>query len=320
MRTILHTLLICGVSCSLSAQQEQMYTQFMYNKLTYNPGYAGSFESPTLTVIDRHQWIGFEGAPNAQVINYTQATLNRRVGLGLGLSHQGVGITRTITVEGAYAYRIPFKRGYLGLGIQVSVRNYAQNWADKRIVAGQDSDSYIPGGEYNKFVPNFGAGLYYQGYRWFMGVSAPRILSNKVNFSDNGDANTKEVPHINAMGGVTLPLNSNLSITPQVLLRYVKGAPFDADVNGTLSYQKKYYVGLTYRTGGNRSGGFGESADILLGLQATKKLFVGASYDLGLSRLRTQQSGSVEVVARWWFQPPSGSTGKVPQKAPKPLF
>ncbi|MEZ4894519.1 MAG: type IX secretion system membrane protein PorP/SprF [Saprospiraceae bacterium] len=45
-----------------TAQQEQMYTQFMYNKLAYNPGSAGSFVSPTLTAVYRHQWIGLEGA------------------------------------------------------------------------------------------------------------------------------------------------------------------------------------------------------------------------------------------------------------------
>ncbi len=297
-----------------------MLTQFMYNKLSYNPGSAGSFESPTLTVVDRHQWIGFDGAPTAQVLSYTQPILNRRVGLGGALAHQSIGITRTVTLEGSYAYRIPFKRGYLGIGIQVSLRHFAQNWTDKSIVPAQTSDPLIPPlSEHNKFLPNFGFGLFYTGYKWFAGLAVPRLLGNNISFAAVSSLKSREVPHLNAMTGVTFELNDNLDITPQILVRYVKGAPFDADVNGTLCYKNKFYGGLTYRTGGNK-GGVGESADVLFGLQASKKLFVGLSYDLNLSRLRTQQAGSAELALRWWFNPPEGVTGVVPKKTPKPLF
>lgn len=318
---------LCGFSGALFAQQEQMYTQFMYNKLSYNPGSAGNFESPTLTIVDRHQWIGFEGAPNAQVLSYTQPILNRRVGLGGTLAHQGIGITRTITFEASYAYRIPFKRGYLGLGVQASLRQFAQNWADDRIVAAQEGDSYIPAdGQYNKFFPNFGFGIFYTGYKWFAGAAALRLIPNDISFANVSGKKSPQVAHFNAMAGVTFDLGEDLDITPQILMRYVKGAPFDADINGTLRYKKKFYGGITYRTGGNtRSAdgskrGLGESADLLLGIQASKKLFVSASYDLSISRLRTQQSGSVELAVRWWFNPPEGVIGNTPKKAPKPLY
>lgn len=318
MRIFLLLSFACFSSGLLLAQQEQMYTQFMYNKLSYNPGSAGNFESPTLTVVDRHQWLGFEGAPSVQVLSYTQPILNGRVGLGGTLAHQSIGITRTITLEGSYAYRIPFKRGHLGMGVQVSLRHFAQNWSDKSIEAAQAGDPLIPDlSEQNKFLPNFGFGIFYTGYKWFAGIAVPRLLGNKITFASAAKANAREVKHLNAMAGVTFELTDDLDITPQILVRYVKGAPLDADVNGTLCYKNKFYGGLTYRMGGS---GLGESGDILLGLQANKKIFVGLSYDLSLSRLRTQQAGSIELAMRWWFNPPEGVVGVVPKKTPKPLF
>ena len=56
----------------VSAQQEPQYTQFIFNKLTYNPGYAGSFVSPTLTAIYRNQWLGIDGSPKTQILTYNQ--------------------------------------------------------------------------------------------------------------------------------------------------------------------------------------------------------------------------------------------------------
>ena len=86
------------------AQQEQMYTQFFFNKLIYNPAYAGSFVSPTLTAVHRSQWIGLDGAPNAQALTYHQSMVNERVGIGGSLFRQQIGISTTLTLDAAYAY------------------------------------------------------------------------------------------------------------------------------------------------------------------------------------------------------------------------
>lgn len=88
------------------AQQDLQYTQFMFNKMAYNPAYAGSFESPTLTAIYRKQWIGLEGSPETQVLSYNQRMLNNRVGIGGTLTRSVIGITRNITLDVPYAYQI----------------------------------------------------------------------------------------------------------------------------------------------------------------------------------------------------------------------
>lgn len=305
---VLFYLLFLGGSLQLQAQQEQLYTQFFYNKLTYNPGYAGSFQSPTLTAVIRNQWAGLEGAPNTQLLSFTQPMLNDRVGLGLNLVRNQIGITRTITADLAYAYRIALRRGHLGIGLQASIRQMYQNWADERLVGAQPlmTDGAIPAEPQSKVLPNFGFGVYYNGPTWYAGAAIPRLVNNNIDFAEIGGEISREVQHVNAMGGATFEIAANITLTPQVLLKYVPNAPFDADINTLVGFNEKVFAGLTYRIGGGEVSGAGESLDVLAGVQATKNLFISLSYDLGLTELAKYNNGSIEATLRWWFNPPEG--------------
>jgi type IX secretion system PorP/SprF family membrane protein len=307
MRSILFITGILSFTLPLFSQQEQQYTQFMFNKLAYNPGYAGSFESPTLTAVYRGQWLGLEGAPGTQMISYSQATLNNRIGLGGNLVRHTIGISRTITADVAYSYRIALKRGYLGVGLQPSMRQIRQDWTDPRLRGSQPllTDIAIPTEPKTKVVFNLGFGLFYTGDKWYIGAAVPRIVQNNIDFAEFGGILSREERHINAMGGFSFDLAEGVELTPQVLLKYVNNTPFDADFNLSLLLKRKFYSGFTYRLGGDTNGS-GESLDLLAGVQATKNLFICASYDIGLTSLRKFHNGSAEVIARWWFNVPEG--------------
>jgi type IX secretion system PorP/SprF family membrane protein len=290
-----------------------MYTQFMFNKLAFNPGFAGSFESPTITAMYRNQWMGFDGSPKTAALSYSQRIkpLDYKVGLGANLVSNSIGINHTITLDAAYSYRVEFKRGTLSVGLQVSVRNFYQNWSDPRLVASQpiSTDGAIPAGIKSKLLPNFGFGMYYTGFKgnkekWYAGIAAPRMVSNNIDFADDGSVLTHEAQHFNAMGGIHFFLSKEATITPQILLKYVKNAPFDVDLNVNLMLYEKFLGGITYRSGGDTKG-LGESVDVLLGMQVTDKLFFCMSYDIGLTQLSKYNNGSIEAVARWYFNPPS---------------
>ncbi|MFN0037316.1 MAG: type IX secretion system membrane protein PorP/SprF [Saprospiraceae bacterium] len=315
-KTYLSLSLLALALCA-SAQQEQMFTQFVFNKQAYNPGYVGSFVSPTLTAIYRNQWMGLDGAPKAMALSYTQPLLNNRVGIGGTIMRQSIGINTNLTFDIAYAYRIQLKRGTLAVGLQASMRNIRQNWADQRIIAIDKNDPSIPTDPKSKFVPNFGAGVYYNSYTdsWYAGIALPRIVSNSIDFSEFGNVLSREVQHINAMGGMKFDATDDFEVTPQVLLRYAIGAPFDAEMNVSALLYKKFYGGLTYRLGGDTNFA-GESIDAALGYQAIDQLFICLSYDIGLTRLRNHHSGSVEATVRWWFNPPDDV---VPVKPARPF-
>ncbi|MCB0619025.1 MAG: type IX secretion system membrane protein PorP/SprF [Saprospiraceae bacterium] len=304
--TILISVLFLG---TIWAQQEAHNTQFMYYKLGYNPGYAGSQEAPCFTGIYRKQWLGLEGSPELQILTFNMPLVNQRVGLGATVSRFAIGITEQVTANLVYAYRIRMGRGYLGLGLEGSVRSLTNNFQDNRIKATQpiELDGSIPLEQQQKFLLNFGAGAYYQGETFFVGLSIPRFLTNNIDFADGGTTTiSREIRHLYLMGGFSIPLNETLSLQPQVLLKYVQNAPLDADINLSLSISNRYMAGITYRLGGSSVSGTGESLDVLLAAQLSEKFLLGVSYDLTLSEIKEYSTGSIELALRYCLGKPEG--------------
>ncbi len=303
MRVFLQFIFLLSLT-GLYAQQETQYTQFMYNKLVLNPGFAGNHEAPTLQAVIRSQWLGVEGAPNVQMLSFSLPLANQRIGLGMNIVRHSISIYENITLDMAYAYRIPLGRGYLGLGIQGSLRSLAADFTDPRLIAIQPVgiDPGIPDTRQQKYLFNVGSGFYYEGEHFYLGGSVPRILQNNIDFNTPDDLQlSKEIPHAFLMGGASFVLNDQMSLQPQILLKYVNNAPLDADINVSLNMLNKYLAGLTYRLGGSSVTGFGESLDVILAAQLSARLLFSVSYDLTLSGIKDFSTGSVEVMLRYGF-------------------
>jgi len=286
-------------------QQETQYTQFMYNKLMINPAYAGSSGSQSLSALYRNQWIGLNGAPVAQVLSFDTPLMNNRVGLGATLSRNTIGINERYTVDVGYAYRIPVGEGYLGIGLQTSLRYFSNNYSDSRLVGTRpiSGDGAIPQGTQTKFIPNFGTGIYYNTKNYYVGVSIPRIILNRVTFADVLSTIGKEVPHVYLMGGGAIDLGDNLQLHPQVLVKYVPNTPLDADLNMNAVINSKFIAGFSYRMGGS---GIGESVALILGAKLTDNIDFTASYDFTLSEIRDYSSGGLEVGLRFYIKKSDG--------------
>lgn len=284
------------------AQQEQHYTQFMFNKLAINPAYAGSNDAACLTGIYRNQWMGIEGAPKTQMLSFNMPIMNQKVGVGANLIRNTIGIQQRITIEGDYAYRFRLDRGILAAGISASIRFLNNDYTDSSLKATQPitTDGSIPTSEQSKVVPNFGMGLYYHTDKFYIGLSAPRILQNNIDFDDVSTVIDKEVAHLFLMTGFVVELNDNIDLKPQLLLKYASNSPFDADLNVMAIIKDKYSAGLTYRLGGSTTG-VGESIDIVAAAQLTDNFLFGLSYDITLSELKDYNSGSLEAVLRYCF-------------------
>jgi type IX secretion system PorP/SprF family membrane protein len=101
------------LSSALHAQQDALFTQYMYNKLEFNPAYAGSGEGLALNMIYRLQWVGITGAP--RTFSFTAHTPLRDPHIGLGLSayRDELGPSVDYNVMGTFAYRIIFSASKL---------------------------------------------------------------------------------------------------------------------------------------------------------------------------------------------------------------
>lgn len=291
--------LFCGIFF-LNAQQEAHNTQFFYYKQGYNPAYAGSREAFSLSAIYRKQWIGLEGAPETQILTFSVPVFNQRVGIGANIMRSVVGISERITFDGIYTYRLRLGRGYLGIGVQGSLRSLKDDFQDPRLQATQSlfQDNSIPSTSQQRLLFNVGTGLYYSSENFYLGVSAPRLLRNNIDFTNTDALISKEVNHYFLMAGVTLPLNDNLRLRPQTLIKYAENSPLDADMNLSLIILDRYVFGATYRLGGS-STSIGESIDVVMGMQITPNILLGLSYDITLSELRNYNTGSIEATIQY---------------------
>ena len=83
------------------AQQQPLYTQYMFNGLVLNPAYAGSQETFTATALFRTQWAGIEDSPQTQTVS-AHSPLDKlrnkrrpdsKVSVGLTLFNDRIAIT-----------------------------------------------------------------------------------------------------------------------------------------------------------------------------------------------------------------------------------
>lgn len=286
---------VLGILSFAAAQQQPHNTQFMYYKLGYNPGFAGSQETPCITCIYRQQWLGLEGAPSLAVATFNMPLANQRVGIGANLSRHTIGITSMFSFDGAYAYRVRLGNGMLGLGLQGSVRSLSMDFQKTTATQPKEEDASIPGGTSSKFLFNVGAGAYYSSERFYFGLSVPRLLENNMDFAENDVLISREAQHGYLMGGVTIPVSETFKLQPQALIKYVTHAPLDMDVNLNAIIEDRYVVGFTYRLGGNKESGTGESVDILVAAQLSNNIMFGLSYDYTLSEVQNYANGTLEA-------------------------
>src|ERR1035437_9101227 len=109
---------------SLHAQQETMYSQYMFNMLQINPAYAGNLTDDNITTLCRKQWVGTKGAPTTESLSWDRRGEGSNVGYGLQLYNDQLGIESTSGFQAFYSYRIPFKRSFLSFGMSGGIMYY----------------------------------------------------------------------------------------------------------------------------------------------------------------------------------------------------
>lgn len=309
IRKYIFYILFAGIfimSETLDAQQQSLHTMFMYNKLLVNPAYAGYHEHPCATAHVREQWIGFDGAPKTQSLSFHGPLSSQRIGIGFNIQRRSIGVSSSTTIDGIYDYRFPVGTGVLSLGVQASARFLEVDYTDPKVRTVQDID-LDPGVESisdNKFIANVGAGVYYYTPKFYVGLSAPRLMNSDIDFELNNLFTAREQAHFYLMTGVALSLDHRMSFVPQVLVRYVEGAPVDIDLNLGIRWWEDYSVGVTFRKGGidNR---LLESVDLMASAKVMRGLRIGAAYDITLSELRQYSNGSLEVMLMYCFGEPA---------------
>ena len=281
---------------TVNAQQAPMYTHYMYNTLSINPGYAGSRDALTITALHRSQWIDFKGAPLTQTLTVHSPLNNEHVGVGLSLLNDKIGPSNNTSLFVDYAYIMKLnEKSKLAFGLSAGADIFRANL--NTLDLDQQSDPVFLSNINNHITPNFGFGAYYSRERFYAGISVPKLLQNNYSVVNQVNGNNligKEQRHYFFIAGALFNISDNLAFKPTTLIKVTSAAPIQADLTGSFIIMRKLLVGAMFRSGDAVGG--------LVGLDITEQLHIGYSFDwsYGLKTFKYNQ-GSHELLLRYDF-------------------
>jgi type IX secretion system PorP/SprF family membrane protein len=290
MRKIIITLFIFILGYTAYAQQQINYTQYMFNQLPLNPAYAGIHEGISASMLWREQWVGFEGAPSTQMISLHSPIAFRAISLGAVIMRDKIGVEKNINARFSYAYRLQLGKTKLSFGLDASFSQYATNFNLDAI-----NDPVINSADQSFFKPNFGTGILWHSEKFYVGVGLPNAINQ--NYYDASGNDKALLRHYYFTGGYVFVPQENLIIKPNFMVKAVKGAPVQVDMNLNVLLQRVLWVGLSYRSF--------ESIDAVLQFQVNPKMQIGYAFDFWtMTDLNSAHKGSHEFMLNYVFELP----------------
>lgn len=290
------------------SQQEPQFTQYMFNRLSYNPAYAGSNGAMCLTGFYRNQWMGLKltdinnGSPS------TPTTLNFSFDLPIRALHGGLGATIVSEKIGYwdqtfvkldYAYRFELPTGNLAFGLEAQFFSSAIDFAN---LVGSDQinelDQIVPShdpvlsdaSQQNDFLFDLAFGAYYQiPGKFYAGISSAKLLetkSEKLKWQDKR--------HYFILAGYewTIPAYPSFRVLPSAILK-TELSTFQLDATALLEYNYMFWGGMNFRI---------QDAVSVLGGLTLGGFKLGLAYDVPIGRLSMKSYGSFEVFVRYCFK------------------
>ncbi len=230
-------------------QQDPQFTQYMLNKLYYNPGYAGIPGAINLTALHRTQWLGYQstfdgsGNPTTQVISANFPILKFNSGAGLHVVNDNLGALTNLEIQGSYAYHIAIRNAKLSIGIRGGV--YTQTTDFDKYRWYDPDDPLRQSGKESQFRPDLAAGVYYRAEKYYLGISANHLMKSKFNYGNDSLQNALET-HLYFIGGYDYQLNYDIVISPSLLVKTDLNT-YSFDVSLLATFREKLWGGLSFR-------------------------------------------------------------------------
>ena len=248
-------ILVAALALSLvaSAQQDPNFTFYRYNMNLYNPAFVGSSEAAEFSLGIRSQWAGVEGAPESQSAMFGMP-VGKKLGLGASILNDKTFIEQQTWVAIDVSYFIDLDDEHrLYFGIKGSANSYDAN-TNGLVTYGVGQDGSLMGYQ-SRFTPNVGAGAYLRHDRYFVSLSAPKLLTpDRLQERDGSAYLGVDRMHAYLSGGYTFLLGKTLDLKTMGMLRYVDASPVSVEMTGILDFGERFELGASYRYNESMSG------------------------------------------------------------------
>ncbi len=245
--------LILIVCCLVSmyttkAQQVAQQSQYMYNKFSINPAYAGAENGIPISLNFRRQWVGIEDAPITQTLS-AHAFTGKFVGMGISFFNDVTGPTRRTGMNLSFARHLQLddrEEKWLSFGLAGTIHSFS--FDQSKLTLDDPNDPAITGSFYNEFSPDINFGVYYSTADYYAGFSVSNILQSKTDLF-NLDANhgNQIVRTYFLTAGYKFILSEDFAFEPSFLVKYTGANSSQVDINGKLDIKNRFWGGASYR-------------------------------------------------------------------------
>lgn len=283
-------LLLALLSDPTQAQQIPNFSLYNMNHYLLNPAASGTTDRLPVSISYRKIWAGINNSPSVQYLSGNMKVA-KDMGVGAKLFNYQAGPLRKTGLEGTYSYHLSLGSGDTKLSFGLSLLLY-QFFLNKSELVVEDIDDEVFMGEEQMLVPDAGFGTYLYGNNYYVGISVPQLFQRNIDLKSDAVLQQEQVRHYYLHGGYIFETGSDFKIEPSVLLKFIEAGIFQADINALATYKDMVSLGVSYRTE--------EAMSFQLGYK-NPDLFIGYAYDLVLSGMQGNTSGSHEILFTYTF-------------------
>ena len=261
-KLILIIILTINVAAA-KAQQLPLYNQYKLNSFLINPAVAGSQNYTPLRIISHMNLLGFDNAPQTNIISFhsrisrvgkfdhTGESLNRfpvlrngRFGIGSYLYSDKSGPFSRAGINFSMAYHLTLndkKNHNLSIGISGNIYQFKiGNLTENEDYSGFDPT--LTTSSDAQFFADLNAGILFYSHKYYFGISSAQILENSYKYESNSDDN-KMVRHYFINGAYEFDLSKNFSIEPNSTAKAIINSPVVYDFGVNFYFKKNFWLG-----------------------------------------------------------------------------
>lgn len=242
-----------------------------------NPGYNASKDLPSVTLLYRNQWTGFEGAPQTMATNINVPINKWHTGFGVNsliethglINHSNIDLTACVDVKVS-------NNSYLGFGLSGGAE---LRRIDMERAVYFNAPSYSAE-QYNSENMHTALGLNYFTPKLHLGASMHYSQLDANRYTQN------EQYSIYVNGSYLVPIEQNLVLKPAVLFK-TWGGYSALDAGLFLLYKDLVWGGISYR--------LNDALIFFADVKISKMFRLGYSYDIGMHQVSDFNYGSHEI-------------------------
>jgi type IX secretion system PorP/SprF family membrane protein len=307
LKRIFYTLLLLLLGAGAFAQQDPLFTQYMFNNLYMTPAFAGVDGVTRFTAVHRSQWLGYQssfgdgGAPTTQLVSFNTPIYKLRSGFGAYIVNDKLGPQNNLEAQAMYAYHLGIKENKLSIGVKLGLYSQTVNGKYYRYI--QEGDPLIVEGKESQVRPDLGLGIFYRSEKYYAGVGFNHLLRSEFDFGADSVRGAL-ANHINFTGGYFYEVSFDLKVQFSAAVRTDLNKT-QVDLAGIAYIKDTMWGGLAFRQS--------EAASLLLGysLLKDKSLKLGTAIDFIIKDQAAKETFSLEFMLSYDLPVNPGSGKKV---------